>query len=383
MFVLSWVVLLPVYAANSGGLKEGLDRFTFGNVGLNSTPRFAAPLIVAYIFTCTLSIEVLGCIISSLFHAFLPSLTPHLPPSLVYVLYLLRSEIAGFIEKRQDFLISKPHSQLAQSRTVLITGVPQDLLNEEALRKFTSYLPGGARHIWIVRELGKLPDVYDRRAAAYAKLESGETKLISLAQTGKAKPTQVELEKSGTEWSKYVDVNKRPQHKLGFLGLIGKKVDTINWATEEIQESNQELDQLRAKLDECPTHNSAFIEFNTQIAAHMFAQSLSHHMPLRMTGRWIEVAAPDVIWSTLNIDPLQQQLRGLISWAITIALIVFWAIPVAFVGLLSNVNSLCSRVSWMAWLCKLPAPIPGILQGAYCLSIPHSLHALTDLVCCP
>lgn len=52
MFVLSWVLLLPIYAANSGGIKVGLDRFTFGNVGLDATPRYAAPLVVAYVFTC-------------------------------------------------------------------------------------------------------------------------------------------------------------------------------------------------------------------------------------------------------------------------------------------------------------------------------------------
>lgn len=333
MFFFSWAILLPVYAAHSGGLKEGLDRFTFGNVGLNKTPRLAAPLILAYLFT-------------------------------IYILYLLRSEMEGFIAKRQDFFISKAHSKLAQSRTVLVTGVPHDLLNDEALRKFTSYLPGGARHIWIVRDLGKLPDLYDRRAEAFAKLESGETSLFALAQKGKVKPAAAELENAGAEWAKHVDVKKRPQHKLGFLGLIGKKVDTIDWATEEIIETNKKLETLRSSIGDFPTHNSAFIEFNTQIAAHMFAQSLSHHMPLRMTGRWIEVAAEDVIWSTLNIDPLQAQLRGLISWGITIGLIILWSFPVAFVGLISNVNSLCTKASWMAWLCKLPSPIPGILQGA-------------------
>ncbi|KAG0148858.1 hypothetical protein CROQUDRAFT_669563 [Cronartium quercuum f. sp. fusiforme G11] len=332
IFVLSWAVLLPVYAAHSGGTKQGLDQFTFGNVGLDATPRFSAPLIMAYVFT-------------------------------FYILYLLQSELKEFLVKRQDFLISKQHSKLAQSRTVLVTGVPQDLLNVEALQKFTSYLPGGARQIWIARDLGKLPEVYDRRAQAFAKLESGETKLLALAQKGKSKPVNTELEKSGADWAKYVDIKKRPQHKLGFFGLWGKKVDTIEWATEEIVESSKELDQLRDKINECPTHNAAFIEFKTQIAAHMFAQSISHHMPLRMTSRFIEVAAADVIWSTLNLDPLQAQLRGMLSWAITIALIVFWSIPVAFVGIVSNVNGLCAQVSWMAWLCKLPTPIPGILQG--------------------
>lgn len=30
---------------------------------------------------------------------------------------------------------------------------------------------------------------------------------------------------------KYVPPNKRPRHRIGFLGLWGRKVDTIEWCT--------------------------------------------------------------------------------------------------------------------------------------------------------
>lgn len=35
-----------------------------------------------------------------------------------------------------------------------------------------------------------------------------------------------------------------------------------------------------------------------------------------------------------------------------IGLIVLWTFPVAFVGLLSNVSSLCAKVHWLAWICR-------------------------------
>lgn len=35
-----------------------------------------------------------------------------------------------------------------------------------------------------------------------------------------------------------------------------------------------------------------------------------------------------------------------------IGLIVLWSFPVAFVGLLSNLSSLCTRVPWLAWVCR-------------------------------
>lgn len=81
---------------------------------------------------------------------------------------------------------------------------------------------------------------------------------------------------------------------------------------------------------------------------------LAHHAPLRMSARYLEVAQEDVIWSNLSITPYQAKLRYVASWAMTLGLIIGWSFPVAFVGLLSNVSSLCISASWLSWLCKLP-----------------------------
>lgn len=104
-----------------------------------------------------------------------------------------------------------------------------------------------------------------------------------------------------------------------------------------------------------------------------------HHLPLRMSKRYIEVGPDDVgislvrsslltrvqvIFPNLGIDPFQGKIRYLISWAATIGLIIGWAFPVTFVGLLSNVNQLCAQVPWLNWLCQLPVPINVSLQQA-------------------
>jgi uncharacterized protein YacL len=57
------------------------------------------------------------------------------------------------------------------------------------------------------------------------------------------------------------------------------------------------------------------------------------------------------------------------------AMIVFWAIPVAFVGLISNITYLES-FSWLHWLTHIPSSIMGIISGllpAVMLSILMSL----------
>ena len=198
--------------------------------------------------------------------------------------------------------------------------------------------------------------------------------------------------------------SKRPTHRLpvGFLPfslpLIGKKVDSIEWARAEIAETSAELRERRIVLAQevasssgdsdhpglppaesnhpdalkpdsstngltYPPLNSAFILFNRQIAAHLAAQALTHHSPYRIADRQLGVAPEDVIWANLNLNPYEARIRTAISWAITLGLIILWAFPVAFVGVISNIHALCTTYGWLAWICKLPAPIVGIISG--------------------
>ncbi|GAA5899410.1 hypothetical protein JCM6882_009110 [Rhodosporidiobolus microsporus] len=344
--VVTWVILLPIDAAGSKGTNTGINKFTFGNVGQSEQPRYAAHLILVWILT-------------------------------FYVFYLIRREYANFIVLRQDFLMSKEHTRLAQSKTVLVTGVPKEFLNQNAMMKFCSVLPGGAKRVWFARDLKELPDLYERREKACKKLESAETKLLKLAtkQIRKNNKKKIDAPELDTEANKqeimrYVPQKKRPTHKLGPLGLWGKKVDSIEWAREEIATTTKEIETERDFLggengsEKYPTESAAFIQFHTQMAAHMFAQCLNHHAPLRMSSRFLEVGQDDVIWGNLNINPYQQRLRYAASWAATLGLIILWSFPVAFVGLISNVSSLCIEAPWLAWLCDLPVPVNGIIQGA-------------------
>jgi hypothetical protein len=166
---------------------------------------------------------------------------------------------------------------------------------------------------------------------------------------------------------------------LPSLPFIGKKVDTIEWAREQVHELNTELEQRRdilahdiarttaaeaqvtdrvhrigtRKLNVAipaipvtlplikgrpaldfsdqtyPPANGAFILFNKQIAAHMAAHTLTHHEPYRMSAslKYVEVAPEDVIWDNLVLNPYERRVRSALSWLATIGLIILWAIP--------------------------------------------------------
>ncbi|CAA7269965.1 unnamed protein product [Cyclocybe aegerita] len=433
IWFLSWAVLLPVTSVNTSveGLS-GLDIFTFGNVAKDKQVRYAAHLILVYLFT-------------------------------IWIFVIIKKEMRHFVFTRQQHLMERIHAKSVQANTILITGIPTKYLTQDALYKLFNGLPGGVKKIWINRNLKELPDIYDRRLAATAKLEAAETQLLriaakrrlkSLKATSKSKePKRTDPEADPVQHAEHeVPQEERPMHKLGFLGLFGEKVDTIEWSRQEIAGCTYLLDEGRAKIRETdergsaspspspedseendvlgdgaldadgnprlragqrkgfedlnparvgkhavgvvggaakgvvsgvargaeavkgrvlgsgkggeyPPMNSAFVTFNRQISAHLAVQVLMHHEPYRMSSRYIEVAPTDIIWTNLGLNPYEQKIRLAISYAATAGLIILWSIPVAFVGVISNIYTVCSTASWLAWICELPKVVVGIISG--------------------
>ncbi|KAI5996352.1 hypothetical protein EDD15DRAFT_517309 [Pisolithus albus] len=377
IWIISWAVLLPLTSVNNSiAGKTGLDRFTFGNVSPYNQPRYAGHLVCAYLFT-------------------------------FWIYWNIRREMSHFVTIRQLHLVDSKHSRSSQANTILVTGIPAKFLSERALEKLYSHLPGGVKKVWLNRNLKDLPAVYNRRLSASNKLESAETSLIRTALKIRNKklkagekvddayndnPDQAERDVALAE--RLVPKDKRPTHRLppGFLPFslpfVGEKVDTIEWARNEIVTCTTLLREARQALIEqsnlpapddvngddgvshedlpvqtYPPLSSAFITFKKQIAAHMAYRTLAHHDPYRMADRYLEVSPQDVIWGNLAMNPYEKRVRKVISYAATAALIIFWAIPVAFVGIVSNIQGLCVRESWLAWLCTIPSPVIGIIQG--------------------
>jgi len=163
------------------------------------------------------------------------------------------------------------------------------------------------------------------------------------------------------------------------LPFVGKKVDTVEWARDQVHELTTQLEQRREILardiartsaseaettvrthhigagklsvavpsvpvsiplvgtipvvdfseQTYPPANAAFILFNKQIAAHIAAQTLTDEDPFSMTAsqKYIEVAPEDVIWKNLTMSSYDRRIRSALSWAATIGLIILWTIP--------------------------------------------------------
>jgi len=165
---------------------------------------------------------------------------------------MIRREMSAFVRLRQQFLLSRSHSRLAQARTVLITSVPDALARERALRTFASFVPGGVDRIWLFRDTKSLNELFERRQEACAKLEKGVMVLLRDAISAwkknvKLHKKEIQRRKEDEEGSNHVLIElevppitkefldelvppaNRPHHRIGFLGMVGQKVDTIEW----------------------------------------------------------------------------------------------------------------------------------------------------------
>lgn len=162
---------------------------------------------------------------------------------------------------------------------------------------------------------------------------------------------------------RYVLPKKRPSWKQGLLGLIGKK-QNLETSPDYIHEHNVKLDELREGIEDLPQGNTAFIRFSSQFEAHAFAKLASKTDKSNMHIRsGVELVPEDIEWSNISMSPWECHARTIISWCLTVGLIIVWAIPVAFVGIVSNVDTLCANASWLAWICELPAAALGIIKG--------------------
>ncbi|KAG9313522.1 hypothetical protein JVU11DRAFT_5849 [Chiua virens] len=355
IWFITWVVILPVTSVNNGiSGNTGLSRFTFGNIELDQKERYAAFVILVWLST-------------------------------LWIFWNIRHEMTHFINVRQLHLIDPVHSRSAQANTILVSGIPSKYLSEKALTQLYSRFPGGVKKIWINRDLKELPGIYDRRLAACGKLESAENSLLATAAKLRAQALKKQgdnstdpvesadqAERNLTLAEQLVPRAKRPTHRLPVsfmpfsLPFIGQEVDTIDWCRNEIATTTALLrksNEADHPTQSYPPLNSAFITFNQQIAAHMAYGSLAHHAPYHMADRYLEVSPEDVLWGNLGMNPYEIRIRTAISYALTAVLIIFWAIPVAFVGVISNIEGLCVQEKWLAWLCTIPPVVLGIIQG--------------------
>ncbi|CAK7567574.1 MAG: hypothetical protein SEPTF4163_005540 [Sporothrix epigloea] len=167
----------------------------------------------------------------------------------------------------------------------------------------------------------------------------------------------------GSVAAQWLPAEARPRHRP--LANFGRSVDTIRWTRMRIRSLNKSIARLRRRFraGDGSTLSSMFVEFDTQAAAQVAFQVLSHHQPLHMSPRFIGVRPEDIIWSSLRMRWWERIIRRFLVMGAIAAGIVFWSIPAALVGVASNISFLSQKVFFLHWIADLPSAITGVIEG--------------------
>ncbi|KAI0171856.1 DUF221-domain-containing protein [Hypoxylon sp. FL1284] len=148
----------------------GLDTLAWGNIRKDETHRYWAHLIMAILV-------------------------------IIWVCGVFFSEMRVYVKIRQDWLTTAEHRLRASATTVLVSGIPDKWLSEEALKGLFDVFPGGLRNVWLTRDLTHLLDKISKRDQIHKQLEDAQTELVRLTKKAQLKKREQE-EKQARKASK-------------------------------------------------------------------------------------------------------------------------------------------------------------------------------------
>lgn len=311
-----------------------------------------------------------------------------------FVLFTIYRELIFFTTMRQAYMLSPIYSSRISARTLLVQTIPAPYLTESALRRIFD----NVKRVWISTNTGGLDDLVEERDKIAMQLEAAEVKLIRMAdkerskQGGAAAATDSESKaaadrpgteaegESGSVAARWLPRAKRPTHRL--MPLIGEKVDTIDWCRSKLAELNPRIDEMQAaeRAGEGQKLNSVFIEFTSQSAAQVALQTLVHHKPLHMAPRYIGLTPAEIVWSNMRLQWWERLVKFAATTAFVVVLVIFWSIPVAVVGIISQINFLVDKVPFLAFITDIPEAILGLITGLLPVVMLAVLMALLPII---
>lgn len=304
ILVLSGIVLLPVLLpvaatdnsiktkaqSNSNGTFSNLDKLAMGNIK-NNSPRMWAFLLATYWVS---------------FVTF-------------YILWKAYVHCSNLRAAAKINTEAKPEQFAVLVRD--IPAVPQGKTREEQV---DSYFRTIHRETFykstVITDIKEANKIWEELEGYKKKLVRAETIFEGSKIAGKPEGT-------------------RPMNRTGFLGLVGPKVDTIDFCNEKIKELAPKLEAEQKMTLQTKQKASALVFFKNMTAAASAAQSL-HSQTI---DTWTVMEAPEprqLIWKNPPIKFWERQIREKIVYAIVFLTVVFFMIPIGIISAFTTLENL-------------------------------------------
>nr|BAJ94358.1 predicted protein [Hordeum vulgare subsp. vulgare] len=177
----------------------------------------------------------------------------------------------------------------------------------------------------------------------------------------------------------------RPTHRTGFLGLIGKKVDTLEYCNEKIKELLPKLEDEQKSTLSDKQQRAAFVFFNSRAAAASASQTLH----AQMFDEWTVTEAPEpreVIWTNLPKKIYDRQTRQTVVYLIVFVTVVFYMIPITAISAVTTLQKLREKLPFLKVVVDQPllttvlqAYLPQIALIVFLALLPTLLMLLSKL----
>lgn len=161
----------------------------------------------------------------------------------------------------------------------------------------------------------------------------------------------------------WIPAEDRPHHRP--LANYGRRVDTIRWTRSRLKALGVKISKLRRDYRKGKGRliPAAFIEFHTQVDAQAAYQTLAHHSPNNMRSEIVGVRPEEIYWKGMYFSWYERIIRRFLVQGFVAVMVIFWAIPAALIGIISNVKYLTDKFVFLAWINKLPTVILGLISG--------------------
>jgi hypothetical protein len=297
---------------------------------------------------------------------------------------MITRETIYYINLRQAYFLAPRNASRISSRTVLFTDVPKRDLDNTRLRSIFHQV----ERIWIATDCKELEELIEDRDDVAFKLEDAEIELsqmankIRLKEKGRSNRSRNHNpETVGSAAAIWVKDKKRPTHRT--KKIVGKKVDTIEWARKELPNLIKKVKNEQQKHRHCSSElvGAVFIQFETQRAAQTAFQLTAHELPLHFVPRAVGIPPDQIIWKNLGVKAWKRTVRGVLATGFIALMVLFWSIPVAFIGALSNIDSLTTKVPFLSFINNLPPFVVGIITGLLPTVLLAALVTLVPITC--
>ncbi|EDO16303.1 hypothetical protein Kpol_1053p41 [Vanderwaltozyma polyspora DSM 70294] len=340
----SWFILFPILLPvnATGGLDlKGFELLSMANV--TNKNRYYAHVFLSWIWFALL----------------------------IFIIY---RELYYYVIFRHALQTTPLYDGLLSSRTIILAEIKSsELTISGEIEKIFPKASG----VLFARDNSELIELCQERAKDCLLYEKAMNKMLGKAVKMKLKADKDEKYREklymngknpANDLETYIPHGKRPKHRINpkvpFLKFTGEKVSTIRYLNDRIPELNEKIHDLQEEVTDNDILPTCFIKFDTQLEAQRCYQALPFLIGKESYGkRFIGYSSEDILYENLKFTKKERKFRRLIANTFLTLMIIFWAIPVAVVGCISNISFLTDKIYFLRWINNLPNVLLGLITG--------------------